>query len=240
MTTPPASYPEPYYAPGWNVAPPKRTDGLSIAALVTGLLGLGPVAIGLGIGGLARTRRNGSGGRGLAWAGIILGAIGTAVAIALGVIALTIANATRPLPAVVKAPQEVLAGRLVVGNCVATVPPDGTVQKIRVVPCRTAHEAQVVAAASLPQGSTKDSGTQSQGALDTRAVQFCTSELDPQVNAAAPVTKAHRAAGVRIVSWAPSAAGWQLGDTKGLCLAYLPRGGLQGSFLDGSVVLPGR
>src|SRR5665811_2322890 len=127
MTMPPAGYPEPYYAPGWNVAPAKRTDGLSIAALVTGLLGLGPVAIGLGIGGLARTKRNGSGGRGMAWAVIILGAIGTVVAITLGVLALAVANATRPLPATIKAPEEVLAGRLVVGNCVGNLAADGLI-----------------------------------------------------------------------------------------------------------------
>jgi len=240
MTMPPAGYPEPYYAPGWNVAPPKRTDGLSIAALVTGLLGLGPVAIGLGIGGLARTKRNGSGGRGMAWAGIILGAIGTVVAIVLGVLALAVANATRPLPATVKAPEEVLAGRLVVGNCVGTVAADGLIENIQVVPCGTAHQAQVVAAGSLPESTVSGTSTPSQRPLDDRTAQFCSATLDPQVNPSAPVTAQHRAAGVRVVAWSPSPAGWQLGDRQALCLAYLPGGGLTGSFIDGSVTLPSR
>jgi hypothetical protein len=238
MTTPPAAYPQPYYAPGWNLAPPKRTDGISIAALVTGLLGLGPVAIGLGIGGLARTRRNGTGGRGMAWAGIILGVIGTAVAIALGVLAVTVANATRPLPATVTAPEEVLVGRLVVGNCVGILAPDGSIQAIRVVPCSTPHQAQVVASGSLPTVSTAGTAPPSQGSLDNRATQFCSAALDLAVNPSAPVTAAHRAAGVRIIAWAPSPAGWQIGDHQALCLAFLPAGGLTGSFVDASVTLP--
>ncbi|HEY0188941.1 MAG TPA: DUF4190 domain-containing protein [Cellulomonas sp.] len=52
-------------------------DGVSIAALVTGILGLAVVPLALGIVGLRRTKRNGTGGRGFAVAGTILGAIGT-------------------------------------------------------------------------------------------------------------------------------------------------------------------
>ncbi len=55
--------------------PPAGTNGLSIAALVTGILALGPIAIGLGIAGLVKTNRTGQKGKGLAIAGIILGAL---------------------------------------------------------------------------------------------------------------------------------------------------------------------
>ncbi|WP_161604968.1 solute carrier organic anion transporter, partial [Cellulomonas massiliensis] len=47
--------PEPYHAPGWQPAAPPL-DPVSVASLVTGVLGLGPVALGLGVGGLVRTR----------------------------------------------------------------------------------------------------------------------------------------------------------------------------------------
>lgn len=64
------------YAPGQYAPPPSsRTDGVSIAALVTGLLALAVVPLVLGIVGLRRTKRNGTQGRGLAIAGIILGAL---------------------------------------------------------------------------------------------------------------------------------------------------------------------
>ncbi|MBU5424157.1 DUF4190 domain-containing protein [Cellulomonas hominis] len=64
------------YSPGPYQQPaPARTDGVSIAALVTGILMLGIVPLILGIIGLGRTKRDGTQGRGLAIAGIVLGAL---------------------------------------------------------------------------------------------------------------------------------------------------------------------
>lgn len=77
-----------YGAPGQPVpyGPTTPTDGLAVGSLVTSvgglllLLGLtGPVGIGLGIGALARIRRTGARGRGMAIAGIVVGAVGTVV-----------------------------------------------------------------------------------------------------------------------------------------------------------------
>ena len=59
--------------PSEPLARPAR-DGLAVAAFVTGLLALGPIPLVLGVLGLRRTSRNGTKGRGLAIAGIILGA----------------------------------------------------------------------------------------------------------------------------------------------------------------------
>lgn len=63
--------------PGYGQPAPagSGTDGMSIAALVTGILGLGVVPIVLGILGLKRTKANRTSGRGLAIAGIVLGAL---------------------------------------------------------------------------------------------------------------------------------------------------------------------
>ena len=66
------------------------TDGLSIAALVTGLLGLGVVPIILGIMGLRRIRNDGTGGRGLAIAGIVLGGLEVVAAVTLIAILLVV------------------------------------------------------------------------------------------------------------------------------------------------------
>ena len=95
----PAGYAEPvgYAQPGqYSPPPPTATDGLSIAALVTGILGLGVVPIVLGIFGLKRTKANGTSGRGFAIAGIVLGGIGIVVwvvAIAIGLLAFLGLNA---------------------------------------------------------------------------------------------------------------------------------------------------
>ena len=69
---------QPYSPPQYfhtQVAQPEPTSGLAIAALVTGLLGMGLVAIGLGIAGVVQTNRTKQPGRGMAIAGIVIGAV---------------------------------------------------------------------------------------------------------------------------------------------------------------------
>ncbi|RMI08817.1 DUF4190 domain-containing protein [Cellulomonas triticagri] len=62
----------------------QRTDGVSIAALVTGILLMGVVPIVLGVIGLGRVKKNGTQGRGLAIAGIVLGGLAILGSIAVG------------------------------------------------------------------------------------------------------------------------------------------------------------
>lgn len=59
-----------YDQPQW-----RPTDGFSIAALVTSLLGFNVVAIVLGIIGLNRTKNGAMSGRGMAIAGIVIGSL---------------------------------------------------------------------------------------------------------------------------------------------------------------------
>ena len=74
-------YSQPAHAamPGGAPAVRGTTDGLSVGALVAGLLGGGPIAVVLG---LRRTANGMRTGRGLAWAGLILGVLGTLALIA--------------------------------------------------------------------------------------------------------------------------------------------------------------
>jgi len=77
---PPQGYAQPSVQPPGGYAtgapyPVRPTDGVSIAALVTGILSLGLVPIVLGIVGLKRTKANGTNGRGMSIAGIVLGGI---------------------------------------------------------------------------------------------------------------------------------------------------------------------
>jgi len=81
---PGGGYPQAPYSPNQYQQAP-RTDGVSIAALVTGILGTGVVAIVLGILGLRRTKKNGTQGRGLAIAGLVLGGLGVLSWVVLGV-----------------------------------------------------------------------------------------------------------------------------------------------------------
>ncbi|WP_084106048.1 DUF4190 domain-containing protein [Demequina sp. NBRC 110056] len=73
------------------------TDGVSIGAFVTGLLGLGFVAVILGAFGLRRTANGERSGGWMAWTGVVLGVIGTA---AWGIFAgVAIAGATAAIDA---------------------------------------------------------------------------------------------------------------------------------------------
>ncbi|WP_454048817.1 DUF4190 domain-containing protein [Cellulomonas sp. Marseille-Q8402] len=74
------------YSPGQYPGPQAPgTDGVSIAALITGIIGMSVVAIVLGVLGLKRTKKNGTQGRGLAIAGLVLGGLWLLVSIGVGV-----------------------------------------------------------------------------------------------------------------------------------------------------------
>lgn len=77
--------PYPYGAAPYPGPQAPTTDGVSIAALVTSLLGMNVVAVVLGILGLRRTRKNGTQGRGLALAGLIIGAVELVAVIGIGI-----------------------------------------------------------------------------------------------------------------------------------------------------------
>ena len=119
---------------------------------------------------------------------------------------------TRPLGEVTK-PMTVHAGRLDTGHCLASLPADGTVRSVRVVPCSDPHAAEVVGARPL-------SGASWPGAqqVTTELEKWC--EMDT----------AEQQLGLRPVVWAPTEQGWNQGDRTGLCLAWLPSGTMRGSF----------
>lgn len=91
--------PYPYAQPGYaqpGYAPGPGTDGLAVGALISGIAGLSVVpliasvvAIVLGIMSLGRIRASGQEGRGMAIAGIVMGAIGV-VFLLLAIVALLV------------------------------------------------------------------------------------------------------------------------------------------------------
>lgn len=192
---------EPYYAPGWQ--PPRPpTDGLATASLVTAVVGLGPVAVGLGIAALVRIHRRHARGRGLAIAGIAVGAVWTLVAAALVAVAVGTALANRPLPSDVSAPRDAHARQLVTGNCVDPLPADGKIDVVHVVPCAEPHAAQVVSQYAFAS----DALWQGQAAADRRVAAAC------------ELSTAESEAGLTAITWAPTKQSWTRGDRTGLCL----------------------
>lgn len=193
-----------------------------MASLVAGVLMTGPVALALGVVGLRRTRAHGSRGARLAVAGIALGVVGTLAIVAVVVGVRLTAAAQRPLTLDVDAPREAHAVQLVTGHCLDPLPPSGSVDEVTVVPCGQPHAAQVVTEYRFDKAATWPG----QQAADRRVASACA------------LTPAEVEAGVRAVTWAPTEESWGRGDRTGLCVATVEGGGLTGSFLDGTVVIP--
>lgn len=198
---------EPYYAPGWQ-APRSRTDPLAIASLATAVVGLGPVGVGLGVAALVRIRRRGTRGRGLAIAGVVVGAVWTLVAIAVAIVAVSTILAARPLPADVPEARDAHAVQLVTGNCLETLPADGELDIVRVVPCAEPHAARVISQFAFAPGAVWPG----QVAADRRVALGC------------ELSAVEVEAGLTPVTWAPTESSWGRGDRTGLCLVRRPDG----------------
>ena len=202
------AYPEPHYAPGWDRPVRRGTDGFAVAAIITALLGLGPLALSLGITALITTRKRGTAGRGVAVAAVVLGALET-LALIVGAVLLGISwMQARPLPADVSAPRTAHAIQLVVGNCLAQLPPDGDVETVQVVPCDDPHVARVASSYTFSQTAIWPG----QGDADALVARSCLPTADEQ------------ALGATVVTWSPTEQGWARGDRTGLCLVVVPAG----------------
>ncbi|MBO3085138.1 septum formation family protein [Cellulomonas sp. zg-ZUI188] len=154
-------------------------------------------------------------------AGGVLGLVGTVALAVVGTAAVLTWRGTQPLPADLSAPRDAHAQQLVTGSCVQTLPADGSVGTVRVVPCADPHQAQVITEFLFAQ----DAVWPGQQAADARVARACVLD-DTEV-----------AAGVRTVTWAPTERSWADGDRVGLCLAFVD-GQVTGSFLDGTVSQP--
>ena len=210
-----------HYAPGW-VEPRARLEPTAVWSLVTGVLGLGPVALVLAVVALRRIASRHTRGRGLAIAGVILGVVGTLALAAAVTIAVLTTRATRPLPGDVPSARDAQAQQLVTDTCLESVPDDGPVGSVRVLPCAEPHTAQVITEFTFAANAVWPG----QQAADARVARACVLD-DAEV-----------AAGVRTVTWSPTEESWADGDRVGLCLAVVDGGGVTGSFLDGSATFP--
>ncbi|GII98565.1 putative regulator of septum formation [Sediminihabitans luteus] len=114
---------------------------------------------------------------------------------------------TAPLPADVASPTSAASRQLVLGSCLATLPDDGALGRVDVVPCADAHEAQVVARTDWSDAAVWPGERDAQ----RRAARVCTDRtltadgVDP--------------AEFRLVLWIPTEASWADGDRTALCVA---------------------
>jgi hypothetical protein len=128
----------------------RPTDPLGVITFVLGLLGFlvitVPVALILGVAALARIRRTGHRGRGLAVAGLTIAVLWAAGIAAVAVAAID-AGPKRP-PGPIEGPVTLPPKDVKLGDCVADVP-TGEVDGVRVVPCGGPGASKVFAVFEL-------------------------------------------------------------------------------------------
>lgn len=128
-----------FNAPGAGGFEQPKTDGVSIAALVTGLLCCAPVSLILGIVGIKRTKGGQRKGRGLAITGLVLGLVGLLVWIGVGIAAIA---------GVAWFDSLLLPEEAEVGQCM-DVTEEGNEVLLYEKDCTEDHDAEVVAVAEV-------------------------------------------------------------------------------------------
>jgi Septum formation/Domain of unknown function (DUF4190) len=223
---PPWGHATPYAPPAWGTGQPyppypprpKPTDGVAIAALVTGALGIWPAAIVCGFVGIRRTRRFAPlQGRGFAIAGTILGflgLLGTAVLVTVLVVVAHTQNA-RDTVALLRG-DRIRTADLKRGDCFQT-PQDltfGIFSTVAKQDCTSSHSTEAIARSSLYA----DGPYPGQDVLRTRSDSDCSEALSE-------VQHQHPdAARVVLLQMVPSRRAWESGHATVICAVLDPTG----------------
>jgi len=148
----------------------------------------------------------------------VIGALVTVTVVVAVVAGVRYVRETAPLGDVTRA-QSVHVQRVVSGTCIKSLPPDGLLSSVHVVPCGTDHQAEVISTPSLIQ---TDWPGQDRVAAD--------------VESRCDLTRVQQDLGLAVSTWLPTEDGWNRGDRDGVCLVYHPTGSLVGSFTAGDEV----
>lgn len=209
------------------------TDGVSIAALVTGVLLLGPVALGLGIAGIVRTKGGRRTGRGLAITGVVLGGLSTIfwALVAAGITLFATSGEARAsfmegyMEGFNESFQEATGTDLAVGDCFespADLQDGGALEQVE---CSAPHEAEVIGLHHLEGGDFPGLD-----AIYTEGDALCLDSFESYLGVD------YYDSTLDFVYFHPSGTSWTFGDRLVLCAAVT----MDGSQLpSGSVELSG-
>lgn len=192
-------------------APPRRrpTDGVAVAALVSGIVPAIPVTLVLGPLALIRIGRSGARGRALAITGLVLAGLWTVAAAIVAAAIITRPPPPKPvtLPAVFS---------LRAGECLNSGA--NGISGVHVLSCAQAHDAEVFARFPLAGSSYPGAA-----ALQQRARQGCVSRLSGYLN---PQLSATSLAQSYVY---PGAVAWSAGERTVVCTVRSTSGPLVGS-----------
>jgi hypothetical protein len=197
----------------------RETNGLAIAALVTGIVALVPVAVVLGIVALVQIKRRGDRGRGLAIGG--LAAAGAWVLVAVVAITFVATNLVgRDALGRIDEAGYVNEIDLYPGDCLEDATPTEDAVVLSAVPCDEQHRSEVVGRFTLKGG-----GHPGAGSVRRRARAGCRHRLEDY----APRAPGALVAGMTYFS--PDRVDWAIGDHDVTCFANFDgkrRGSLNG------------
>ncbi|WP_232662254.1 DUF4190 domain-containing protein [Pseudonocardia sp. TRM90224] len=157
---PPAPYPPAPYQPGRQ----QGTNGLAIAALVLGIIGVTLLSIIFGFIALSQIKRTGQGGRGLAIAGLVISAVwvvGVVLLLVVGAAITPTSSSTGSTTSGGAVPSTILARpapttAMQVSQCVKDVNATEEameIQSLPIVPCTEPHAGEVFATFSAASGA---------------------------------------------------------------------------------------
>ena len=215
---PPGNWPTPY-GYGYPAAGGTGTNGLATAALICGAGGFivgvtAPVAIGLGIAALVQIKNRQQDGKGMAIAGLVLGAVVTLGWVLLIALMITLGSTAdddyygAPQPSTSYSANTVYVDDLVVGDCFDEG--DEEDEAIRTT-CAEPHDAEIIAEVTLPAGPYPgDKG------VDKAAEETCGTEFGEYVG------KSVEDSELEPGWWTPTKDLWEHNDRVVICAAYGP------------------
>lgn len=165
-------------------------------------------------------------------------------AVAGGVVVLAAASVvfteqSAGLPAEIKEPTRANVGQLAVGHCLRAVPKESEVSTVVLLPCTSAHVAQVLAVVNLddatvpaPEVSTASPSAATPAASAATDDAF-TAAASAAVRAAcpSPAQLVNPPEDLELLAWVPSTSAWERGTRTALCLGVAP-------VLTGSLLAP--
>ncbi|PFG41800.1 uncharacterized protein DUF4190 [Isoptericola jiangsuensis] len=204
-------------APGSPAGPPPGygapvpTDGVSIGALVTGLLGLALIPVSLGIAGIVRTKDKKRRGRGLAIAGLVLGVLSTVVwgFVLAGAVFLATnqdAVADSLADSFNEVYQEQTGTDLVVGDCFEPPADLTSGDPLESADCATPHTAEAYEVYDLPDGDFPG-----MEAVAAEAQTRCLDAFAPYVGSE------YVDSSLDVMYFHPTDVSWTFGDRRVVC-----------------------
>jgi hypothetical protein len=209
----------PWYPPPGYSAEERKTSGFAIAALVFGIIGGALLAIIFGIIALVQIPKKNQKGKGMAIAGVVLGAFWT-LAIAAAFVSVVLTSAGRDSTGEITESGDVSATALQVGDCLNDIEESQMITSFPAVPCDQPHEAEVIGTFDLPDG---DYPTEDE--LVAQADQGCVDEMARY----APEAMSNPALGFLYIY--PLKQAWPA-DREVVCLVTSSDGTMTGSLVD--------